>query len=107
MEEKKKEQKVEISYEVKMYQLLILFMVSIFVAIGLGLWLGNSTGYTIGYSEGVDAVTIETPDYCYAENEGREQVTIVCTELENVTVKDLCDTLSKPLEHAVKILITG
>jgi len=106
MEEKKK-QKVEISYEVKMYQLLILFVVSVFVAIGLGIWFGNSMGYSIGYSQGIDAVTITTPGYCYAENEGHEDVTIVCNELENVTVDDLCDTLSEPLEHVVKILITG
>ena len=102
MKEEKKP-KVEISYELKMYHLLVLFMVSIFVSIGLGIWTGNS----IGYHKGVDAVNVETPDYCYAENQGLENVKVVCTELENITVADLCKTLSTPLEHKVKILIAG
>lgn len=99
----KTEQKVEINYEIKMYQLLILFLIGIFASIGVGLWLGES----MGYSKGIDAVSIHTPDYCYAQNEGHEDVMIVCNELENVTVDELCDTLSEPLEHIVKILITG
>ena len=99
----KKEQRVEINYEVKMYQLLIIFLIAIFASLWLGLWLGES----LGYSKGIDDVNIDTPAYCYAENEGHKDVTIVCNELENVTVDDLCDTLSEPLEHKVKILITG
>ena len=103
MEEQKEKKKVEINYEIKMYQLLVLFVVSIFVALGLGMWMGNS----LGYSNGIDAISIDTPDYCYAVNEGREAVTIKCNELMNVTLADLCKTLSTPLEHKVKILITG
>lgn len=99
--EEKKEKKVEINYEIKMYQLLIVFLIAVFASLWLGLWLGEG----IGYSKGIDAVDIETPDYCYAENEGREDVKIVCNELENISLNDLCNTLSKPLEHKVKILL--
>lgn len=102
MEEKTK-QNVGINYEIKMYQLLIIFLIGIFASLGVGLWLGE----TLGYSEGIDAVTVTTPDYCYAQNQGHKNITIECMELENVTLADLCKTLSTPLEHKVKILITG
>ena len=101
--EEKKDQKVEINYEIKMYQLLILFIVSIFVAIGIGVWVGHS----IGYSQGIDDVKVTTPDYCHAENVGHANINIICNEMENTTLADLCTYLSTPLEHKIRILITG
>ena len=101
-----KDPKLEINYEIKMYHLLILFVVSIFVAIGIGTLLGNSVGYPAGYTEGISSISVSTPNYCHAEGMSNN-IKIVCNELENITLADMCNTLSTPLEHKLKILITG
>lgn len=103
MEEEKKNPKIELSYEVKMYHLLIIFIASVFIAIGIGALFGNS----LGYQQGIDAVSIETPSYCHTQNEGHDNVKVVCNEMENVTLAQLCQTLSTPLEHKLKILIAN
>lgn len=101
--EEKKNPKIDLNYEIKMYQLLLIFVVSVFVAIGIGAFFGNS----LGYQNGINSVVIETPNYCHVQNYGQEDIKIVCNELENVTLANLCGTLSTPLEHKLKILIVS
>lgn len=96
----RKEKAKEMKYEILMGQLILIVIVGILLSIAAGFFLGKE----VGYSKGVNAVTIDKPEYCYVDKTG-EHVQVKCNELEGITLEDMCGMLSEELKDKVKIVI--
>ncbi len=104
---KKERAKVEIKYELQMWQLLLAFVVALIAASAIGTFVGHTFGYNLGYERGVNAVEIRVPEYCSVEGEGSISPQIVCAELQDVTLDDLCAYVSPKMASKIRILMVA
>ncbi len=96
----KKMSKKKEKYEILMGQLILIILVALLATLSAGYFLGKE----VGFSKGTSTTSIVTPEYCTVDRSA-DKIHIDCSELEDITLDDLCGYMSPALKEKIRIVM--